>query len=145
VDTPNRPENPERKSVVVQATAKQLSALKAAAEHLEEAHRAAAQAAGAVAARWRPQAEAALVPQRSRELKTDPKLRHEFVGMMFALAIGEVAVQTATLVRAQQFTDLPLKNFLMLVTSTASPFENSAGISREVSENVTQFTPNCLA
>lgn len=32
--------------------------------------------------------------------KPEPKLRHEFIGMMFAVAIGEVGLQVAELVRA---------------------------------------------
>ena len=30
----------------------------------------------------------------------EPKLRHEFVGMMFAVAVGEVGLQTAALLQA---------------------------------------------
>jgi hypothetical protein len=32
--------------------------------------------------------------------ESEPKLRHEFVGMMFAVAIGEVGLQTASLIQA---------------------------------------------
>jgi len=45
------------------------------------------------------------------------KLRHEFVGMMFAVAIGEVGLQTATLVRAHNWIHfLPAYSHLFLAT-----------------------------
>jgi hypothetical protein len=55
-------------------------------------------------------------PQTS-QVKTEPKLRHEFVGMMFALAIGEVGVQTAALVRTNNWVHfLPAYCHLFLAT-----------------------------
>ena len=46
-----------------------------------------------------------------------PKLRHEFVGMMFALAIGEVGLQAAALLRAGNFSHLlPAYAHLALAT-----------------------------
>jgi len=53
-------------------------------------------------------------PAKSAE---QPKLRHEFVGMMFALAIGEVGLQTASLVQAGRFYHfLPAYSHLILGT-----------------------------
>ena len=50
-------------------------------------------------------------------LRQDPKLRHEFVGMMFAVAIGEVGVQTAILVQAHHWLHfLPAYSHLLLAT-----------------------------
>jgi hypothetical protein len=47
----------------------------------------------------------------------EPKLRHEFVGMMFAVAIGEVGVQTAILVQAHNWMHfLPAYFHLFLAT-----------------------------
>lgn len=47
----------------------------------------------------------------------DPKLRHEFVGMMFAVAIGEVGIQTASLVRDHNWIHfLPAYSHLFLAT-----------------------------
>jgi hypothetical protein len=49
--------------------------------------------------------------------ESDPKLRHEFVGMMFAVAIGEVGVQTAVLVQAHNWVHfLPAYAHLLLAT-----------------------------
>jgi hypothetical protein len=49
--------------------------------------------------------------------KTEPKLRHEFVGMMFAVAIGEVGLQTAALLQASQIIPfLPAYSHLILAT-----------------------------
>jgi hypothetical protein len=49
--------------------------------------------------------------------RQDPKLRHEFVGMMFAVAIGEVGVQTAILVQAHDWLHfLPAYSHLLLAT-----------------------------
>lgn len=50
-------------------------------------------------------------------MDTGPRLRHEFVGMMFAVAIGEVGVQTATLVQAYNWIHfLPAYSHLILAT-----------------------------
>lgn len=47
----------------------------------------------------------------------DPKLRHEFVGMMFAVAVGEVGLQVASLVRAGHISHfLPAYSHLLLAT-----------------------------
>ena len=47
----------------------------------------------------------------------EPKLRHEFVGMMFAVAIGEVGLQTAALVQAGHLLAfLPAYSHLLLAT-----------------------------
>ncbi len=55
--------------------------------------------------------------QSQKNGKKDPKLRHEFVGMMFAVAIGEVGLQTATLVRAGNWVHfLPAYSHLLLAT-----------------------------
>ncbi len=55
-----------------------------------------------------------------RECRTsqpEPKLRHEFVGMMFAVAIGEVGLQTAALVQAGHALGfLPAWTHLLLAT-----------------------------
>ncbi|MFZ0771228.1 MAG: hypothetical protein WCA49_13090 [Candidatus Sulfotelmatobacter sp.] len=49
--------------------------------------------------------------------KSKPELRHEFVGMMFAVAIGEVGLQTASLVRAGHLVHfLPAYFHLLLST-----------------------------
>jgi hypothetical protein len=46
-----------------------------------------------------------------------PKLRHEFVGMMFAVAIGEVGLQTGILVQASNWRHfLPAYSHLLLAT-----------------------------
>jgi hypothetical protein len=78
--------------------------------------------------------------------KGEPKLRHEFVGMMFALAIGEVAVQASVLVRAGSWMHfLPAYSHLFLaaiviaaswVGWTLSP---SPGARQDV-RNVFQFS-----
>jgi len=49
--------------------------------------------------------------------KSKPELRHEFVGMMFAVAIGEVGLQTAALVKAPDWVHfLPAYSHLFLAT-----------------------------
>lgn len=49
--------------------------------------------------------------------ESEPKLRHEFVGMMFAVAIGEVGMQTANLVQAHNWVHfLPAYSHLLLAT-----------------------------
>ena len=46
-----------------------------------------------------------------------PKLRHEFVGMMFAVTIGEVGLQVASLVQAKHYIHfLPFYFHLLLAT-----------------------------
>ena len=48
----------------------------------------------------------------------DPKLRHEFVGMMFAITIGEVGLQVAALVQAGHLAHyLPAYGHLILATT----------------------------
>ena|SRR5271157_6652220 len=48
---------------------------------------------------------------------SDPKLRHEFVGMMFAVTIGEVGLQTASLIKAGHYLHyLPAYSHLILAT-----------------------------
>jgi hypothetical protein len=50
-------------------------------------------------------------------VKTEPRLRHEFVGMMFAIAIGEVGSQVATLFKAGHFLhNLPAYAHLLVAT-----------------------------
>jgi hypothetical protein len=47
----------------------------------------------------------------------DPKVRHEFVGMMFAVTIGEVGLQVASLVQAKHYEHfLPFYSHLLLAT-----------------------------
>ncbi len=49
--------------------------------------------------------------------EADPKVRHEFVGMMFAVAIGEVGVQTAALAHYEHYIGfLPVYLHLLLAT-----------------------------
>jgi hypothetical protein len=49
--------------------------------------------------------------------EADPKVRHEFVGMMFAVAIGEVGIQTAALVHYEHYVGfLPVYLHLLLAT-----------------------------
>jgi hypothetical protein len=49
--------------------------------------------------------------------RPDPKYRHEFVGMMFAVTIGEVGLQTAALVQTHEFAQyLPAVSHLILAT-----------------------------
>jgi hypothetical protein len=49
--------------------------------------------------------------------ETDPKLRHEFVGMMFAITVGEIGLQTAALVQAKHWIHyLPAYSHLFLAT-----------------------------
>jgi hypothetical protein len=90
-----------------------------AAESRDAAHTAAVQAA---ASRDTAQTAANALDQRlaaapSSETEKEPKRRHEFVGMMFAVAIGEVGVQTASLVRAGNWIHfLPAYSHLFLTT-----------------------------
>ena len=73
-------------------------------------------------------------------VKSDPKLRHEFVGMMFAVTIAEVGLQAAALVQAGHWVHfLPAYSHLVLATVmiaaswvgwTLSP---SPGATRDVS------------
>lgn len=47
----------------------------------------------------------------------EPKVRHEFVGMMFAVTIGEVGLQVASLVHAKHYAHfLPFYSHLLLAT-----------------------------
>jgi hypothetical protein len=49
------------------------------------------------------------------ESNSEPKVRHEFVGMMFAVTIGEVGLQAASLVHAKHYTHfLPFYSHLLL-------------------------------
>lgn len=49
--------------------------------------------------------------------KSDPKLRHEFVGMMFAVTIAEVGLQAASLVKAGHWVHfLPAYSHLVMAT-----------------------------
>lgn len=51
----------------------------------------------------------------------DPKLRHEFVGMMFAITIGEVGLQVAALVQAGHVAHfLPAYAHLILATTVVA-------------------------
>ncbi|SRR6266478_2077513 len=51
----------------------------------------------------------------------DPKLRHEFVGMMFAITIGEVGLQAAALVQAGHVAHfLPAYGHLLLATTVVA-------------------------
>jgi hypothetical protein len=53
------------------------------------------------------------------EKETDPKLRHEFVGMMFAVTVAEIGLQVASLVRQTDFSFqlyLPAFSHLLLAT-----------------------------
>lgn len=52
-----------------------------------------------------------------RAANPEPKLRHEFVGMMFAVAIGEVGLQTAALFQAGHYLHfLPAWTHLIVAT-----------------------------
>jgi hypothetical protein len=49
--------------------------------------------------------------------ETDPKLRHEFVGMMFAITVGEIGLQAAAVVQAKHVVHyLPAYTHLFLAT-----------------------------
>ena len=97
------------RAAATQAAESRDAAQTAAAQAAES--RDAARAAAVQAAK--PQVAAAPPP----EAKSEPKLRHEFVGMMFAVAIGEVGVQTASLVRAGDWVHfLPAYSHLFLTT-----------------------------
>ncbi len=53
------------------------------------------------------------------EKEADPKLRHEFVGMMFAVTVAEVGLQVASLVRQTDFSFhlyMPALSHLLLAT-----------------------------
>jgi hypothetical protein len=51
------------------------------------------------------------------DLDREPKVRHEFVGMMFAVTIGEVGLQVASLVQAKHYVHfLPFYSHLVLAT-----------------------------
>jgi hypothetical protein len=113
-----------RRASDLKAAEEQAAAARAAAAQAAES-RDAAQTAAAQAAESRDAAKAAAVqaakPQVAAaahpETKNEPKLRHEFVGMMFAVAIGEVGVQTASLVRAGNWLHfLPAYSHLFLTT-----------------------------
>ncbi len=53
----------------------------------------------------------------TRAANPEPKLRHEFAGMMFAVAIGEVGLQTAALFQAGHFLHfLPAWTHLIVAT-----------------------------
>ena len=118
--------DPDRDKTAEEAVAKHLATAKAAEVEAAAAHAAASQfaAAQAIASQM---AEAKIAEARSamaeagdlnrKVPKTEPKLRHEFVGMMFALAIGEVGVQTATLVQNRDWMRfLPAYSHLTLAT-----------------------------
>jgi hypothetical protein len=113
-----------RRASALKAVDEQAAAARAAAAQAAES-RDASQTAAAQAAESRDAAKAAALqaakPQvpaaPSPETKNEPKLRHEFVGMMFAVAIGEVGVQTASLVRAGNWVHfLPAYSHLFLTT-----------------------------
>jgi len=90
-------------AVVAQAAAAQLKAAQTGAIQLAERKFAEARTA------------ASLEVRPALEPKSEPKLRHEFVGMMFAVAIGEVGVQTAALVQAGHWVHfLPAYSHLFL-------------------------------
>jgi hypothetical protein len=93
----------EAEAVVAQAAAAQLKAAQTAAIQLAERKFAEARTV------------AGLEVRPAHEPKIEPKLRHEFVGMMFAVAIGEVGVQTAILVQAGNWVHfLPAYSHLFL-------------------------------
>lgn len=55
--------------------------------------------------------------ERKNAGRMEPTLRHEFVGMMFALTIGEVGLQAAALVKAGHFVQyLPAYSHLLVAT-----------------------------
>lgn len=109
----------ERKAAAEEAAA-QLATTKVADANVAVAEAAVAQlrAAQALAETKTAEPRAAATQVNApklQESKAEPKLRHEFVGMMFALAIGEVAVQTAVLVRAGNWVHfLPAYSHLFL-------------------------------
>lgn len=47
--------------------------------------------------------------------RIEPTLRHEFVGMMFALTIGEVGLQAAALVKAGIIKPLTLRKLIKAI------------------------------
>jgi hypothetical protein len=101
-------------------TAAQHTAMRVAEANVAVAEAAAAQlrAAQALAETKTAEARAAATEvdtPKLHEAKAEPKLRHEFVGMMFALAIGEVAIQTAVLIRGGNWVHfLPAYSHLFL-------------------------------
>jgi hypothetical protein len=121
------------------------AAAQAAAAQLAAAQAAALQIAGEKISEARAFATQVTTPNVDTT-KSEPKLRHEFVGMMFALAIGEVAVQASVLVRAGNWMHfLPAYSHLFLaaiviaaswVGWTLSP---SPGARQDV-RNVFQFS-----
>lgn len=102
------------------ATAAKLVAVKTAEANIAVAEAAVSQlqAAKALTEKKLAEAQAAAVQAdvgKPQESKSEPKLRHEFVGMMFAVAIGEVGVQTAVLVQAGNWVHfLPAYSHLFL-------------------------------
>jgi hypothetical protein len=113
-----------RRSSELKAAEEQAAAARAAAVQAADS-RDAAQTAALQAAESRTAAQSAATQATkaqdpgapSPETKNEPKLRHEFVGMMFAVAIGEVGVQTASLVRAGNWVHfLPAYSHLFLTT-----------------------------
>jgi hypothetical protein len=55
--------------------------------------------------------------ERTNPERMEPTLRHEFVGMMFALTIGEVGLQAAALVKTGHFVHyLPAYSHLLVAT-----------------------------
>jgi hypothetical protein len=97
-----------------QSAAAEAAAAKAAVAQLDAARAAALQLAEAKIAEARAALPQTIAPS-APETKTEPKRRHEFVGMMFAVAIGEVGVQTAVLVQAGNWVHfLPAYSHLFL-------------------------------
>jgi hypothetical protein len=131
---PSQPNAPNETADGQQATEQKAAAEKAAAERaaaqlaaakVAEANVAVAEAAVAQLRAAQALAETKTAEARAaatqvdapklQEPKAEPKLRHEFVGMMFALAIGEVAVQTGVLIRAGNWVHfLPAYSHLFL-------------------------------
>lgn len=105
------------KGAAMLAKAKAVEAEAAVAEAAAAQLKAAQTAALQLAASKIAEARTVLPPEPRivQESKAEPKLRHEFVGMMFAVAIGEVGVQTAILVQAGNWVHfLPAYSHLLL-------------------------------
>jgi len=70
--------------------------------------------------------------------EVDPKLRHEFVGMMFAVAIGEVGLQVAALVKQSNSLHDHFSSYTHLLLATTLIAASWVGWTRSVAPRARQ-------
>jgi len=68
----------------------------------------------------------------SEPTESEPKLRHEFVGMMFAVAIGEVGLQVAALVKQSNSLHERFASYIHLLLATTIIATSWVGWTRSV-------------